>query len=140
MREKDKVGVSIPGHDYAVQVLKEFRDPDVKTDWTLESSRQGTRPAKGSAKASKNRDAEKPARGRRARGTSYTAQITKLFGEGFFSKKRTAEAVKSELENRKYKFPLKRINEALAAMTRAEKLYSTKNEAGEWVFQNRQAK
>lgn len=140
VREKDNVGLSIPGRDYAVQVLKEFRDPNIQTTWTLDSSRSSSRSAKAGTKAGRGSEESKSAKGRRARGTSYTAQITKLFGEGFFTKKRTAQAVQSELENRKYKFPLKRINEALAAMTRAEKLYSTKNEAGEWVFQNKQAK
>lgn len=121
-------------------MLNEFRDSHIQPTWALGSSRSSSRSAKAGGKATDGGEENKPARGRRSRGTSYTAQITKLFGEGFFSRKRTAEAVKSELENRKYKFPLKRINEALTALTRAEKLYSTKNEGGEWVFQNKQAK
>jgi hypothetical protein len=140
VRDKGKVALSVPGRMRAVQVLKEFRDPAVKTDWSLESSRKGARSTKGGAKAGKGSEADKPAKGHRARGNSYTAQITKLYKENFFAKKRTTEAVHAELENRRFTFPLYRINEALTAMTRSGKLYSTKNEAGERAFQNKQVK
>ncbi len=139
--DQNSVGLSVPGREFAQDVIKQFADPNFETKWTFDSrSTSHTRKSSGKENSEVLGLENKLTKGRRQKGTSYGAQIRKLFDESFFSKKRAAHDVQAEMEKRGHKFPLGRISEALTRLTKSENLYRNKNEEGVWLFQNKHAK
>lgn len=136
-KDDDKIGLSVPGRDYAEKFLNEFRDPSINPTWTLSGSKTGSRGSKTSSAGKKGSGENKSSKGRRAAGTSYYAQITKLVSEGFFKKKHTEDEVSAELKRRGHKFPQWRINEALVKLTKKDVLSRNENDAGKWAYQHK---
>ncbi|HEX8424196.1 MAG TPA: hypothetical protein VF634_12320 [Pyrinomonadaceae bacterium] len=81
----------------------------------------------------------KAARKRKARGTSYRAQISNLVQEGYFKQKRGEQEVRDELHRRGHTFELHRIKEGLLAQTQSKKLDREMNAAGDWEYKDRPA-
>lgn len=131
------VSLSVPGREFAQEVLRQYADSNFETKWTIGSKSSG-RAVKVSAKDGDDAPAGgKAAKGKRQKGTSYFAHVKKLHEGGFLKKGHTGEEVRAELERRGHKFEMKRINEALVKLTKDELLSRQKNASGDWVYQNK---
>lgn len=133
----DSISLSVPGREFAQEVLRQYADPNFETKWTI-GSKSSARSGKAGAKdGDEAQSGGKTSKGKRPKGTSYFAQVKKLCEGGFLKKGHTGEEVKAELERRGHKFALKRVNEALVKQTKDELLTRQKNASGEWVYQNK---
>lgn len=139
-KDGDRIGLSVPGREHAVKLLEEFRDVNIQPKWTLSGSKSGARTSKSQTTGSKTNEGSKQARGRRARGTSYFAHVSKLASGAFLKKKHTSEEVHAELVRLGHKFLKWRVNEALVKLTKSDVLTRDKNAAGDWVYQSKEAK
>ena len=131
----DLIGLSLPGREWAEEVLREVADPNIETKWIVgskQSGRRGKTSAKGSSH-SKQKE-EKKTQGKRSRGTSYYALVSKLIADDFFNQEHSGEEVRAELKRMGYPFPLWRINEALVKHTKNEKLSRREYEPGKWTY------
>jgi hypothetical protein len=129
--------LSVPGREFAQEVLRQYADPNFETKWTI-GSKSGGRAVKAGAKDGDNAPAGgKSPKAKRQKGTSYFAQVKKLYEGSFLKKGRTSEEVKTELERRGHKFEMKRINEALVKLTKDELLSRQKSASGDWIYQNK---
>ena len=138
VRDGDNLGLSVPGREQAVKFLEQVADLNLNTIWTVGT--KGSRRTKGTV--NKNSDnagdgEEKQGKGRKTIGTSYRAQVRKLFTEGFFIDFKTGTDAKVELEKRGYKFPIGRINGSLVSLAQADHLVREKNATGEWLYKNK---
>lgn len=133
----NSVSLSVPGREFAQEVLQQYADPTFETKWTV-GSKSSARPGKAGAKDGDDaQSGGKASKGKRQQGTSYSAQVKKLYEAGFLKKGHTGEEVKAELERLGHKFEKKRINEALVKLTKDELLSRQKNTSGDWVYQNK---
>lgn len=133
----DSVCLSVPGREFAQEVLRQYSDPNFETKWTI-GSKSSARSGKSTAKdGDEAQSGSKTSKGKRPKGSSYFAQVKKLFEGGFLKKGHTGEGVRAELERRGHKFEMKRINAALVKLTKQELLSRQKNAAGEWVYQTK---
>ena len=134
-RDNDLIGLTLPGRERAEEVLREVADPNIETKWIVGSKQSGRR-GKASTKGSSNskQKEEKKAQGRRSRGTSYSALVSKLIADDFFNQEHSGEEVQAELKRMGYSFPLWRINEALVKHTKNEKLSRREYEPGKWTY------
>lgn len=134
---ENSVKLTLPGREYPRQVLKECLDPQIEGTWSL-GSKTRQRGGKGRT-ADIEEEAEegnKPQKARRTRGDSYTAKVKMLFEDGFFTDGRTAIEVHAELDRRGFRFEVKRIREALLALTQKNHLTRNQAESGDWVYKN----
>ncbi len=138
-RDGNLIGLSVPGRERAQEVLRQVLDPNFETKWIL-GSKSNTRTSKESTKEEEDtgQAGSKPSRGRRSRGTSYSAWVRKLADEGILKKGHTGREVLTELERRGHKFELRRINEALVKLTKSEVLSRRKDGSGAWVYRNKE--
>jgi predicted RNA-binding Zn-ribbon protein involved in translation (DUF1610 family) len=134
----DSIGLSVPGRKRAKEVLRQMHDPQSNTTWLLGSrtSTRASKPGIRDAEDAKQTGSE-VSRGRRPRGTSYSAQVRKLVNDGFLKEGRTGKQVQVELERRGHKFALSHVNFALVQLTKNERLSRQENEQSEWVYHNR---
>lgn len=136
-QEGNLIRLALPGREYARKVLNEYLDPQIESTWSIESKNR-RRVSKGRI-SEKVEDAEedtKARRGRRPRGSSYSAQIRKLIENNFFVEGRINKEVEAELDRAGYKFEMRRINEALLILTKNGSLTRNQNESNAWVYKN----
>ena len=137
-RDGDFFGLSVPGREKVKDVLREIHDTNIGTVWSV-----GTKGSPRSSRSNKtkevdtNAESEKPGKSRKARGSSYRAQVKKLCSDGFFSAPRTGAETRAELVRIGYPFELKRITESLVALLKSKKLNREKNSADEWAYINK---
>ena len=137
-RDNDLIGLTLPGRERAEEVLREVADPNIETKWIVgskQSGRRGKTGTKGSSN-SKQKEVKKP-QGKRSRGTSYYALVSKLIAGDFLNQEHSGEEVQAELKRMGYSFPLRRINEALVKHTQNEKLSRREYESGKWTYQKK---
>ena len=105
--DKGSIGLSLPGREWAEEVLREVADPSIDTKWTL-GSRQSGHKGKTNTKGGNNSEQKekKGTQGKRQQGTSYHAQISKLIAEDFFTQEHSGEEVQAKLKQRGYTFQL----------------------------------
>jgi hypothetical protein len=132
-REGSDIELSVPGEEFAKEVLIQFADPNIDTPWAVGTKGKSRKGAKGEDTSGIE---GKTNRNRKAKGSGYRSQITKLFEDGFFKDAKTNTATKDELTKRGYKFEMRRINETLVRLTKKGTLMREQSEAGEWVYKN----
>jgi hypothetical protein len=138
IRDGDLLGLSVPGREFAKNILIQIRDPNIDTSWTV-----GTKGKSRNPKGNKgddttvSDDSGKSGKSRKAPGTSYRAMTRKLYEDGYFSEPRTSAEAREELVTRGYTFPMGRISEALMVLLKGEQLTREKNGAGDWAYKNK---
>jgi hypothetical protein len=132
-RDGTDIELSVPGREFAKEVLIQFADPNIDTLWAVGTKGKSRKGAKGEDTPEPE---EKTKRGRKAIGSGYQSQIIKLFEDGFFKEAKTNVATRDELIKRGYKFEMKRINETLVRLTKKDTLMREKNETDDWTYKN----
>src|SRR5262245_37249876 len=135
----DQVRLSIPGREFAKQILNEIDDQSIETKWSLGSKPIG-RSRKQAGNDAKDSNDAKPSgtrTHRSQRGTGYRMQVRNLFDEGFFSSPRSALDVGTELKTRGHSFEKKRIGEVLVILAKENLLKRKQNEQGDWIYEER---
>ena len=128
----DLIGLSLPGREWAEEVLREVANPDIDPKWTLGSRTSGQK-AKNISEKKKGKVGDK----RRTQGDSYQARVRKLIDEDFFNEDRSSAEVQKELERQGFKFLSSRINAALKTFTQKEKLSRDEVAPDEWRYKNK---
>lgn len=137
-RDNDLIGLTLPGRERAEEVLREVADPNIETKWLVGSKQSGRRGKTGTKGSSNSKQKEvKKSQGKRSRGTSYYALVSKLIAGDFLNQEHSGEEVQAELKRMGYSFPLRRINEALVKHTQNEKLSRREYESGKWTYQKK---
>jgi hypothetical protein len=131
------VRLALPGRDYARKVLGDYLDPQIEGIWSFGSkSRRRSSKSRTSEVEGESEEGAKGRKGPRARGESYKAKVNMLLDSNFFADGRTDKEVQAELQRKGFKFELRRIREALVALTQKDRLTRNQNESNDWVYKN----